>query len=80
VLYALRMTTDYDFATTLATITAKAMARWRFLDADAAVAFAWYSVNTPGDSSIDDADLQRHFEMWLADVHETTLPSWMIGA
>ncbi len=74
------MTTDYDFATTLATITARALVRWRFLDADDALSFAWYSVNTDGDASIDDDDLQRHFEMWLADVHETTLPAWMIGA
>lgn len=74
------MTTDYDFATTLATIAAKAMERWRFLTADNAVAFAWYSVNTDGVASIDDVDLQRHFEFWLADVHETTLPAWMIGS
>jgi hypothetical protein len=74
------MTTDYDFASTLAKITARALVRWRFLDADDAVAFAWYSVNTPGDASIDDVDLQRHFEEWLADVHQTTLPAWMIGA
>lgn len=73
------MTTDYDFATTLATIAAKAQARWAFLGAESAVAFAWYSVNSNGDASIDDDDLQRHFEMWLVDVHQTTLPAWMIG-
>lgn len=73
------MTTDYDFATTLATIATRAMARWRFLTPDEAVSFSWYSVNAVGDASIDTADLQRHFEMWLVDVHETTLPAWMIG-
>ena len=74
------MTTDYDFATTLATIAVKAQARWRFLDPDNAVAFAWYSVNSVGDASIDDDDLHNHFVLWLADVHETTLPAWMIGS
>jgi hypothetical protein len=58
---------SYEFATTLATITARAAVRWRFLDADDAVSFAWYSVNAVGDAEEVDDDLQRHFEMWLAE-------------
>jgi hypothetical protein len=74
------MTYSHDFTNTVATIATKAMARWRFLTSFEAVNFAWYSVNEVGDASIDDDDLQRHFEGFLADVHETTLPAWMIGA
>lgn len=80
VLYDVRMHTDYDLATTLATIAAKAMARWRFLTPEEAVNFAWYSVNEVGDASIDNADLLRHFQTFLVDVHNTALPAWMIGA
>lgn len=73
------MTYSNNFATTLATITARAMARWHFLTPDEAVSFAWYSANEVGDASIDDSDLRRHFERYLAEVHQTTLPAWMIG-
>lgn len=74
------MTYSSDFVKTVATIAAKAQARWQFLDPEQAVDFAWYSVNEPGDAAADDNDLPRHFEGWLADVHQTTLPSWMIGS
>lgn len=81
VLYAVCMSRySSDFVQTVALITARAMARWRFLTPDEAVGFAWYSCNEIGDASIDNADLQRHFECWLADVHNTTLPAWMIGS
>lgn len=73
------MTFSHEFATTLATIAAKAQSRWAFLTPENAVDFAWYSVNSVGDASIDTDDLKRHFEMWLVDAHGTTLPAWMIG-
>jgi len=69
-----------QFATTLATIAAKAKDRWQFLSPDACVEFAWFSVNETGDAEEDDSDLQRHFETWLAEEHQITLPAWMIGA
>lgn len=80
VLYGCHMTYSTEFATTLATIAAKAQSRWAFLTVEIVVDFAWFSVNTPGDASIDDDDLQRHFEEYLAaEVHGVTLPAWMIG-
>lgn len=79
-LYALCMSRySSDFVQTVALIAAKAQARWQFLSPEQSAEFAWYSVNEVGDASIDNDDLQRHFECYLADVHETTLPAWMIG-
>lgn len=66
-----------DFVTTIATITAKAQIRWQFLTPERAVDFAWFSVNSVGDASIDDADLVRHFEAWL-DANGFAIPAWMI--
>lgn len=60
------MSTNYDFATTLATIAAQAASRYN-LTADEAVEFAWFSVNSVGDASIDKADLRRHFLVWRAE-------------
>lgn len=58
------MTTDYDFATTLATIAAKG-AHVYGLNPAQSVDFAWFSVNSVGDASIDDDDLDRHFDLWV---------------
>lgn len=69
-----------DFVQTVALIAAKAQARWQFLTPERAAQFAWFSVNETGDASEDDNDLQRHFEMYLAEVHSITLPAWMIGS
>lgn len=63
------MTTDYDFATTLATIAAKAMAH-KDITPEKAVEFAWFSVNSVGDASIDDDDLARHLAEWRAAEEE----------
>ena len=76
-LYASCMNYSSDFATTLATIAAKASLRWQYLGPERSVEFAWFSVNTAGDASIDDADLVRHFEAWL-DANGFDLPAWMI--
>jgi hypothetical protein len=57
------MNFSHDFATTLATIAAKAAASWP-ITAEQAVDLAWFSVNSVGDASIDDADLARHFDAW----------------
>lgn len=78
--YDIYMTYSNDFVTTVATIATSARNRWEFLTVEHAVEFAWFSVNSTGDASIDAADLQRHFESYLADVHGVTLPAWMIGA
>jgi hypothetical protein len=79
VLYGCHMTYSNEFPTTLATIAAKAQSRWAFLTVENTVEFAWFSVNTPGDASIDDDDLLDHFEQYLAEVHKTVLPDWMIS-
>lgn len=57
------MTTDYDFANVLATIAAKAMT-FRNITPEQAVNFAWFSVNSVGDASIDDDDFVRHMAEW----------------
>ncbi len=59
------MTYSADFAHTLALIAAKAMAH-RDISPDAAVSFAWFSVNSTGDASIDDDDFSRHLAEWRA--------------
>ena len=69
-----------DFVQTVALIAAKAQARWQFLTPALAAEFAWFSCNETGDASIDDTDLQRHFELYLAEEHEITLLAWMIGS
>jgi hypothetical protein len=68
---------DNDFATTLATIAAKAQIRWQFLTPEYSADFAWFSTNCDGDASIDDGDLVRHFEAFLED-QGFDIPSWMI--
>lgn len=60
-----------DFTETFATIAVKA-AKYlggSFTD-QAAVDFAWWSVSTDGDASIDDADFGRHIRTWLQEVGE----------
>ncbi len=59
------MTYSPDFATTLATIAAKAMG-FKDITPEAAVDFAWFSVNTPGDAAEDDDDFTRHLAEWRA--------------
>jgi len=54
-----------DFSNTLATIAAKAMTR-RDMTPERAVEFAWFSVATPGDASIDDEDFVRHLREFRA--------------
>lgn len=66
VLYADCMNYSSDFATTLATIAAKAMS-FRGVTPEAAVDFAWFSVNSVGDASIDDHDLARHLAEWRVE-------------
>lgn len=61
-LYALCMRSS-EFANTLATIAAKAMTDRR-MSPEQAVDFAWFSVNSVGDASIDDDDLTRHLAEW----------------
>lgn len=71
------MAFSHDFATTLATIAAKAQIRWQFLSPERSVEFAWFSVDSVGDASIDDSDLVRHFEEWL-EANGFDIPAWMI--
>jgi len=59
------MTFSHDFATTLATISAKAM-QHRGITAEQAVDFAWFSVNSVGDAAIDDDDFAAHWTEWKA--------------
>jgi hypothetical protein len=64
VLYASRMAFSHDFTTTLATIAAKAVHTADDLSPEDAVEFAWFSVDSVGDASIDDADFIRHYVEW----------------
>lgn len=61
-------TVSTDLATTLATIAVKAhdisQGLWSTEDC---VAFAWFSVNQPGDASIDQADFIRHIGAWVRE-------------
>lgn len=67
-----------DFVLTVATIAAKAQARWQWLKPDMAAEFAWFSVNEVGDAAIDDDDLVRHFRAFLVYIEEFDIPDWMI--
>lgn len=48
------------FATTLATIAAKAAKSQRAWTPEECVEFAWYSVNETGDAAEDNVDFARH--------------------
>jgi hypothetical protein len=66
------MTYSTDFATTLATIAVKAA---KYLGGayndQAAVDFAWWSVNTVGDASEDETgDFGRHIRAWIEEIRE----------
>lgn len=65
------MQVSTDFATTLATIAVKAA---RYLGGSfteqAAVDFAWWSVDEAGDAAEDEADFGRHIRRWIAEVTE----------
>lgn len=65
-LYSICMTYSNDFVTTHATIAAKG-AHVYGLNPEQAVDFAWFSVNSVGDASIDDNDLDRHFDEWWSE-------------
>lgn len=60
-----------DFVSTVATIAVKAA---RYLGGSfteqAAVDFAWWSVNEVGDAAEDDRDFGRHIRTWLQEVGE----------
>lgn len=62
------MTYSTEFANTLATIAAKAARKQgKQWTAEQCVDFAWFSVNSVGDASIDDEDFNRHVAEYAAD-------------